>query len=799
MRQTDDRYSVFMSYSRDDERVVRKLHEGLEGAHFRCWRDTEIPLGTAWFDMIKRVIAQSESLVVVVTASTRDREYVLAEVEHALQCQCDVIPVLIGTKVLPPQLTRLVGHLERHPLADSPAMDVTDLAKRLRDCGVGSLRERLDTELDLGKLRRLREALEPNLERLELLAGRTAQRFRNTPAERFPTVHGLRHSNGILKALEAMLPERTVQDAHASFCLAAAALIHDWGRLSWEQAWCEGSGGKRIDTPVACRRADHHLKAHGLADELVGEGLLEPREAQLVRDICHYHNLRTDPNELSGRLDVAQPAALFRVANACDLGPVRAPVAFWRSRAQEIAWNSDTRDDCFPAVLPDIMDETALANDTGSRRSEAIANAAFWMRNRMINVAYPDARTQTITLSPRLPLDTFRFVPEQVKRHMERMLAPLRPFIGHWEVELQGTRGDPDQQDLSIDDLVLLGASVFTDPDAIMSSSSEVADYIIQSAIALLDPKRPQAEAGESAAMETIARLVHGLNLERPELQLVHWLRRQLQTAPSDGWRQKFLCTRTARTDAPHSSSYFRTQHDQDAHPLSAMAHHAYEHVKKVVRGKDTLKFAVFGQSRPVELMIRYCSEAGRTVEVVTPMMRPVGEGGTLQVAENLGRIPNVVVHVIPDVALAHELTKRAKGEVCHAALMGCEVWIGREAELIASSLGCLTFAQVAKSSGCPLWVFAEEAKRLHSDDRWSPYRDPAWGDRLPPIPTLPLSVYIQEAPGLRHAVGSPVSYPRSETVPEGLVTAIISERGVLLGGRRRFDTGPQKDAAHAV
>jgi len=115
---------------------------------------------------------------------------------------------------------------------------------------------------------------------------------------------------------------------------------------------------------------------------------------------------------------------------------------------------------------------------------------------------------------------------------------------------------------------------------------------------------------------------------------------------------------------------------------------------------------------------------------------------------------------------------------------MGCEVWIGRAQELVASSLGCLTFAHIVKGCGKPLWVLAEEAKRLTPGEPPSPYQQP---DRERLVGDMPVSAYIHEAEASRHVLDSGAIYPRSETLPAKLVEAVVSERGFHEGASRRF------------
>lgn len=331
---------------------------------------------------------------------------------------------------------------------------------------------------------------------------------------------------------------------------------------------------------------------------------------------------------------------------------------------------------------------------------------------------------------------------------------------------------------------MLLGASAYTDPEAVVSSSSAVAEYFLDAVLVLT---RAEADGclGPGKAAEVASRLANGLLLQRPELQLVHWLLGELKAArrrPLPALRGRFEQLRRGRQPAPLAATgpgCFPCDY-----PLSALARHAYAALPE----EGNLTFVVFGHSGPVKMLIQHCSLAGRNVTVFVPLMRPVGEGPALQAVDALRNLQGVSVEIVPDVALAHVLTA---GPGQHAyGLMGCEVWLGRQEELIASSLGCLTFAHIVTGCGKPLWVLAEQAKQLTAAARLSPYHEPSGPRDVGP---LPVSAYIHEADAARwvarEATDKPRTYPRSETVPADLIAAVVSEEG--FHGRQ---TNPAED-----
>ncbi len=769
-----DRHNVFISYKREDRPLADRVKEELEAAGFRCWIDDRVNLGVEFWDVICRAIMQAQVVLVLVRSTTPESPWVLQEIEYAREQQRHVVPVLVGVRAKERQPTWLwpnIDDLNAHEMpeigrsggerdADETESGIAALVERLREDGVGSLRDRIDHDLLLHRLGDT-PLDSTDEDRLKWLATETVRHFSGTPSPDYPTVHGLRHTNGILTALSGLLPLPLCEDREAVFALAAAACLHDWGRFSRFPDTCGGSsGGER-----ASQRRQHHCRSRAAVYELAGEAELSPDEALLIADLCYYHNVRTNLHELSARPAAAEAAALFRLANACDLGLLRGPASYWQLYGQANAWTEPIRDRCFPSELPR---DCRPAEGSG----EQIADAAFWMRSQMVSAVRADRREREITLFITQTGPALDLVSRQARGYLERMLLQLRPLIGEWTVTPDVSRTSAGRPAFTWQDCILLGTSAYTDPEAVVSSSSAVADYAISSALALTE-EVDQRHVSPTEARDTMRRLVHGIILQRPELQLPHWLRSELQRTANvsfKGFRRRFEVLQRGRQAAPLAAGGHGCF--QCDYPLSALAANAYA---KLPADGD-LSFVIFGHSRPVHTLIQHCVLAGREVRVLVPLMRPVGEGPTLQAVEELERLrklqnPGLKVEVVPDVALAHLLTRPEHEHT--TALMGCEAWIGRQDELVANSLGCLTFAHIVRGCGKALWVLAERAKKLTSLVPRSPYGKSRPKSQVGPMPA---SAYVHEAEASRYLARSSETYPRSETVPAGLVSAVVSE-----------------------
>lgn len=100
--------SIFFSYSRDNSEFVLKLAEELREAGSKVWLDQlDIKPGTRWDKSIETALAQSTTVLVVLSKSSVASHNVMDEVSYALEEGKTVIPILMEDCEIPFRLRRL--------------------------------------------------------------------------------------------------------------------------------------------------------------------------------------------------------------------------------------------------------------------------------------------------------------------------------------------------------------------------------------------------------------------------------------------------------------------------------------------------------------------------------------------------------------------------------------------------------------------------------------------------------------------------------------------------------------------
>src|SRR5262249_41475117 len=88
--------AVFISYAHEDESFVSSLVADLRKAGLQIWLDSlEIPVGLTWQRAVEDAINQSRWFVVVLSPASVQSLNVLAEVDHALDQEKPILPVLV--------------------------------------------------------------------------------------------------------------------------------------------------------------------------------------------------------------------------------------------------------------------------------------------------------------------------------------------------------------------------------------------------------------------------------------------------------------------------------------------------------------------------------------------------------------------------------------------------------------------------------------------------------------------------------------------------------------------------------
>jgi hypothetical protein len=86
---------VFLSYSRQDIRLMRKVRDSLRAEGLDVWTDENLEPGTPiWQKAIASAIQNARSFVVILSPDANNSEWVTNEISYARACQRRIFPVL---------------------------------------------------------------------------------------------------------------------------------------------------------------------------------------------------------------------------------------------------------------------------------------------------------------------------------------------------------------------------------------------------------------------------------------------------------------------------------------------------------------------------------------------------------------------------------------------------------------------------------------------------------------------------------------------------------------------------------
>lgn len=787
------RHHVFISYSHDDRDVAAQVERDLRERGFLCWRDPQLRCGPQFPKRLEFEISDSQAVLVLVSPSAARSAWVRREIRYAVAHRIPVMPALLNCKAIPPPLTRCLGDAKYVELGPAPSDEqIRGLVEALKRIGVGTLSDAHDADLDVVRLHSAFPALQDSpdaVDRLRVVSRVTLERFDGTPGPGLWSVHGLRHTNSVIQHLGSLAPTPMREnDAHASFCLAAAACLHDTGlvvrdvdisdekadgsdRGAHEAAATDPGEKDVVGAVIGVRRANHHARSQDMVYRIAGEAMLTGAESRLIGDLCRYHNWFTNVQEHAASPHRrAELISLFRIANACDLGPLRAPPHFW-------SVFKDT-------IESEMSDEPSRAGRMGACSTDASAVSGFWLRNLLTKSVEVDTARREIVLTANVPSRDFAFLPRQAHEGLARAIRQLAPFAGPWRVETQIALDAEWPDILSIDTMLRFGAKICCDPEAVVSSSGDIWDYFTRAVCALADRDRAAAggddeaqEAKTRAALKVLDDLSRELPESRPELHALQHLSREYRAVRGRGAEKL--------TNLGDRMRELRDQHElypaaPDRSAFSKIAARAFAKLDRRVKGKGVYRLFLFGYSGPVAAFVDYCVHMGKRVEIVTPLMRPLGEGPTLKVFDGLADRSGVTVEVIPDAAVPLVLqgidgTDRPRSK-CDAVLMGCEALIrpkghrlAQRTTKVANSLGCLATAQLARMNNVPLWVLTEAGKGDPNPEVscWVP-------DAKTEVGWVPVQSFMHEVGAADATREQHTELPRSEVIPADLIDAII-------------------------
>lgn len=88
-------YHAFLSYSRRDKNIMRRIHKQLSEMGLHIWTDESLVPGTAsWKNAIEEAIQNSMTLVVILSPDAKQSDWIEKEIDYARACNVTVIPVL---------------------------------------------------------------------------------------------------------------------------------------------------------------------------------------------------------------------------------------------------------------------------------------------------------------------------------------------------------------------------------------------------------------------------------------------------------------------------------------------------------------------------------------------------------------------------------------------------------------------------------------------------------------------------------------------------------------------------------
>jgi TIR domain len=91
---------IFISYTREDQAIARKLADALESEGFTVWWDPKLRAGEHFDDVIEKALNEAKCVIVMWSERSVQSRYVRDEATHALS-RDKLVPVAIENVNLP--------------------------------------------------------------------------------------------------------------------------------------------------------------------------------------------------------------------------------------------------------------------------------------------------------------------------------------------------------------------------------------------------------------------------------------------------------------------------------------------------------------------------------------------------------------------------------------------------------------------------------------------------------------------------------------------------------------------------
>lgn len=130
---------IFLSYSHVDQAFVNDLEPLIEDSGFEVWTDRELIPGENWRKGIDDAIKKAFAVIVIMTPSAQQSQYVAYEWAYALGVGKKVIPVLFQETALHPRLEEL----QYIDFTEGPTAPLNRLLKRLAELELSAIYDAL--------------------------------------------------------------------------------------------------------------------------------------------------------------------------------------------------------------------------------------------------------------------------------------------------------------------------------------------------------------------------------------------------------------------------------------------------------------------------------------------------------------------------------------------------------------------------------------------------------------------------------------------------------------------------------
>ena len=128
-------HDVFISYSRKDEELVKKIRAALTQANISYWIDKEeIKRGTSYAKAISQAVYNSKILLFIWSEHSNNSENTANEISLALEFEKNIVPFKISKKLGPSDMTYHLLKLDRIDACPFESHHIQELVASIAQC-----------------------------------------------------------------------------------------------------------------------------------------------------------------------------------------------------------------------------------------------------------------------------------------------------------------------------------------------------------------------------------------------------------------------------------------------------------------------------------------------------------------------------------------------------------------------------------------------------------------------------------------------------------------------------------------